>query len=286
MVNQKSNERIPSGFTLIELLVVIAIIAILAGMLLPALSKAKSKANGIQCLGNMRQLMVGWKMYADDNEDKLPPNRDGFDVVLAFNPNARKDTWVAGWLNFDPSHPDNIDLENLTQSLVSEYIGSNSKVFKCPGDLSSVTVNGITQLRVRSASMNSYMGENRTYTTGFRKFMKTSQITAPSPSKAWVITDEREDSINDAWFAVDMGGFDDHNPDPQSYGLADFPASYHNGAGSFSFADGHSEVKKWSDSRTNPQLRKGNTLSMTTLPMPNNPDVQWLQARTTSSIQP
>lgn len=286
MTHQKSNENLQSGFTLIELLVVIAIIGILAGMLLPALTKAKSKANGIQCVGNMRQLMVGWKMYADDNEDRLPPNRDGFDVVLAFNPNARKDTWVAGWLNFDPTHPDNVDLENLTQSLISEYIGRNSKVFKCPGDLSSVTVNGVTQPRIRSASMNSYMGENRTYTTGFRKFMKTSQITVPSPSKAWVITDEREDSINDAWFAVDMGGFDKQNPDPQAYGLADFPASYHNGAGSFSFADGHSEVKKWGDPRTNPQLRKGNTLSMTTLPMPNNPDVQWLQERTTSAIQP
>ncbi len=293
MLSQRKNKAglfFSSGnrfaFTLIELLVVIAIIAILAGLLLPALSKAKSKAHGVSCLGNMRQLMVGWKLYADDNEDRLPPNRDGFDVVLAFNPDARSETWVAGWLNFDPTHPDNTDIENLTQSLLGEYLSRNHKVYKCPGDHSSVDVNGKTMLRVRSAAMNSYMGENRAYTTGFRKFFKYSQITEPSPSQAWVTIDEREDSINDGWFAVDMGGYDPTEPDTQSYGLADFPASYHNGAGSVSFADGHAEIHRWQDSRTNPAIQKGTNLSMNTIPMPNNPDIRWLQMRTTSPIQP
>ena len=96
--------------------------------------------------------------------------------------------------------------------------------------------------------------------------------------------DEREDSINDGWFAVDMNGYHPTSPQSSQYGLADFPASYHNGAGSISFADGHSEIHKWQDSRTNPPLKKGNNLSMDTIPMPGNPDIRWLQERTTSAL--
>ncbi len=272
------------GFTLIELLVVIAIIAILAGMLLPALSKSKSKAQGISCMNNMRQLMMGWLSYADDNSDKLVPNHDGWGVILEATPNARNETWVAGWLNFDVDRADNFDTENLTKSLLASHVGKSIKVFKCPSDFSLAVMNGASKPRVRSAAMNSYMGENRTFTPGFRKFFKLGQITVPSPSKAWVVMDEREDSINDGWFAVDMNGYHPTSPQAGQYELADFPASYHNGAGSISFADGHSEIRRWQDTRTNPELKKGENLSMDPISMPGNPDIRWLQERTTSAL--
>ena len=91
--------------------------------------------------------------------------------------------------------------------------------------------------------------------------------------------DEREDSINDGWFAVDMGGYDPISP--KSYTIVDYPASYHNRAGGFTFADGHAEIRKWQDGRTTPNLKKGVPLSLGQA-SPNNPDVAWMQERTSS----
>jgi prepilin-type N-terminal cleavage/methylation domain-containing protein/prepilin-type processing-associated H-X9-DG protein len=271
------------AFTLIELLVVIAIIAILASMLLPALAKSKTKAQGIVCLNNGKQMALGWIMNADDNDGVLPGNLDG-----GGNPISSSNlTWVLGWLDFagGTSFPaaqggssDTNTMLLTVYSPLAPYLGRSAGVFKCPADKSlDHGVRGAP--RVRSISMNGYVGKNRAYTGGYRMFVKSTDIVTPPPSRLWVFLDEREDGINDGWFAVDMGGYDPVNA--KAYTIVDFPASYHNRAGGFSFADGHSEIKKWIDGRTTPVLKKGQPLTLGQS-SPNNPDVAWMQDRTSS----
>jgi prepilin-type N-terminal cleavage/methylation domain-containing protein len=256
-----------SGFTLIELLVVIAIIAILAGMLLPALAKSKSKAQGIACMSNGKQMMTAWRLYIDDNRDVVPQS---------YGPNE----WVHGSLNFDNSNPSNWDLErDIKKSLLWEYCGKSPGVWKCPADTSTVVVNKVTLSRVRSISMNGWFDSTDVdgFGPGFRIYKKMGDLNDPGPSMTWVFMDEREDSMNDGEMIVGMSGYPDQ---PKSWKIVDYPASYHNRAGGLSFADGHSEVKKWLDGRTTPQLKKRQEIPLN-VDSPNNPDVFWLMERTT-----
>ena len=197
------------GSTLIELLVVIAIIAILAGMLLPALSKAKTKAHGIACVNNLKQLQLGWYMYQEDHNGWLAPN-----LGQAFNQSLRN-TWVPDVLDFTPNNPDNTNTLKLRNSLLFSYVGS-VHVFKCPADKSTAVIRSVTYPRVRSLTMNAWLGRyyvderNRggeVFFLGdenYRIRRKFQDINQPSPTETFVFIDEREDSINDGVFSVGM----------------------------------------------------------------------------------
>jgi prepilin-type N-terminal cleavage/methylation domain-containing protein/prepilin-type processing-associated H-X9-DG protein len=250
----RSSSFARSGFTLIELLVVIAIIAILAAMLLPALSKAKLKAQGIMCLNNTKQLMIAWRMYAEDNGDAVPGNFGIDDTTREAGMAAltEKNTWMCNSMDWTISQL-NTNRMLIQHSMLSKYVANSVNVYKCPADhfLSSPQKALGWSGRVRSLSMNAFFGLYRDdvldprhtdstwkgqnhFNTSYRQWLKLTQVT--KPANYFVFLDEHPDSINDGYFV--------NTPNSPGH-WGDVPASYHNGAGGLSFADGHSEIHKW-----------------------------------------
>ncbi len=295
------------GFTLIELLVVIAIIAILAGLLLPALARSKSKAQGILCMNNGNQMIKALMMYALDNQDFMPPNPDDGNTVAGHN-------WLGGQAGQGGAHEFNPDvLRDPRTCLIAEYVGNAIDIFKCPADKrignytgSDPNLRGKKVPAARSFAMSQavgticsafdsgggHSGPPRLATNGpwldgnhshrrnnpFATFGKTTDFVNPGPTMTFVFVDEEPASLNDGGFGTSAV------PNTR---WVDFPSTFHAGGCGFAFADGHSEIKKWQNlagvEAKGPPGRR-------VLP-PNVPanrdfrDINWLASRSSARVR-
>ncbi len=274
-----------SAFTLIELLVVIAIIAILAALLLPALAKARTKAQGIMCLSNTKQLAVAWHLYSDDSNDRVANNYGMYETIQAINAGTFDNwvnnvmTWGAGSSVEDRSNTNNAW---VAKGGLGWYTASAIGIYKCPADnyLSPAQQAAGFPRRNRTLSMNSNfgrfsMGDDPTahglneFRPEFIQYLKQSQV--PRPAKTWLFLDEHPDSINDGWYVTY----------PDSSGWQDMPGCFHNGACGFSFADGHSEIRKWlSDTSKYPAVNYYNYAGYKPFDAAGKLDFAWYLERT------
>jgi prepilin-type N-terminal cleavage/methylation domain-containing protein/prepilin-type processing-associated H-X9-DG protein len=238
-----SRRRKRGGFTLIELLVVIAIIAILAGMLLPVLSRAKTRAQETQCLNDQKQLALAWIMYAGDNNDYCAGNSWTGEENWQTAPPG--ENWISGWLEPDTAGwADNTNTDLMTNpqhSALAQYLAKSAGTFVCPASRVLITEGGTSYPLCRSISMNCWMGytNNPPAEAAYKKFSKTTQISGGiGPSDAFVFIEERAESIDDGSMEVQEGV-------GNNFTVANWPTDYHNGAATFGFADGHCAAQKW-----------------------------------------
>jgi len=246
------NRSEPGGFTLLELLVTIGVISILAALLLPALSQAQHRAASLVCLNNNRQLALGWLLYATDHNGRLPYNVGGAGTDRGVGARDRLN-WADGILDWEVLNSDNTNTTLLTRSGIGPYVGGSAALYRCPSDrvLSDQQRQAGWRTRARSYSMNAMMGNaGEASKTGvnvnnpaYVQFFKVELI--PEPVRLFVLLDEHPDSINDGYF-LNRG---------DQLEWIDLPGSFHGGAASFSMADGHSELHRWSEATTRQPAR-------------------------------
>jgi len=270
------------GFTRLDLLAVVAVLGLLFLLVLPALARPGLNSKSFQCLNNHRQLCNAWRLYADDNNDRI--------VYASHNGNfsdpMNKHAWTWSEMDFSPN-PKNWDTNaDIVLRPLWPYTARNAAIHKCPEDQSYVmTGTGVAKPRVRSLSMNFYLGgyagTDAGIASAYRLFLKSTELTDPGPAKTFVFIDQRADSINWGNFLTSMTGYSPHNPAVYTFS-PDFPGLLHDGAAAISFADGHTELHRWTDPRTTPPLSpNGIHLASSEVPSPRNPDIVWLQDHAT-----
>ncbi len=299
LLQTRSRAKTRAGFTLIELLVVIAIIAILASLLLPALAKAKTKAQGIMCMNNSNQLMKGWHMFTTDNNDLILGAVHGGDanygavprLVDTFRDGVTQQLvypWAQGWQDWSTSlqNTNRAALIDPRYSSIAPYIAGNLGVFKCPADkfLSPDQKRARWTQRLRSMSGNIAVGNGNgnvgdgpwDAASNYKKVRKASQMTLPGPAEVWVYLDEHPDSMNDPGFFSPRGA-------KTSLSWVDVAANYHNGACGVAFADGHSEIHKWLGRAKSAKVRYQGSTDLNTgsgTASQDQTDCRWLWQRT------
>lgn len=229
------------GFTLVELLVVIAVIGVLASLLLPALHQARQRGQSAACLGNHRQISVALHLYSGDSEDRLPYNLGASGTQAAVD-SGRFDNWATSLLNWELD-PGNTNLAWLRAGGLGPFLGGGVGVLRCPSDkvLSGIQRSAGWTARARSVSLNAMVGNagefmygaSNTNNPGYRQYLRLGDIRAPA--SIFTFIDEHPDSINDGYFLNRLRRSE----------WVDLPASYHGGAASVSFADGHGESRRW-----------------------------------------